>query len=135
MPDLGDRSGEVTHEKYQRLIKAAQSHDTIKVAIAHPCDDIALEGAVEAAHLGLIEPILVGPVHPIHSVAERPGLDISGMEIVASEHSHDSAAKAVELVRAGGVEALMKGSLHTDELMGAVVSRQAGIRAVRRNSH
>jgi phosphate acetyltransferase len=107
----------------------------IKVAVVHPCDDVSLEAAVEAARLHLIEPILVGPVHRIRSEADRAGWDISGMEIVASEHSHDSAAKAVELVRAGRAEALMKGSLHTDELMAAVVSRQTGIRTARRISH
>jgi phosphate acetyltransferase len=135
MPEIEDLPKEVMHDKYERLIKRAQSQDTIKVAVAHPCDDVSLEGAVEAARLRLIEPILVGPVHRIRGVAERAGFDIDGMEIVASEHSHDSAAKAVELVRAGRAEALMKGSLHTDELMGAVVSRQTGIRTARRISH
>ena len=117
------------------MIKAAQAQGTIKVAIAHPCDDVSLQGAVEAARLRLIEPVLVGPPDRIRSVADAGSFDISGMELVASEHSHDSAAKAVELVTAGRVEALMKGSLHTDELMGAVVSRQAGIRTARRISH
>jgi len=126
---------DVPHEKYQRLIKAAQALPMIKVAIAHPCDDVSLQGAVEAARLRLIEPILVGPVERIHSVARATGLEIGVMDIVASEHSHDSAAKAVGLVTAGRVEALMKGSLHTDELMGAVVSRDAGIRTARRISH
>ncbi len=126
---------ERTHDKYERLITRAQSEDMIKVAVVHPCDDVSLEAAVEAARLHLIEPILVGPVHRIRSEADRAGWDISGMEIVASEHSHDSAAKAVELVRAGRAEALMKGSLHTDELMAAVVSRQTGIRTARRISH
>ena len=90
---------------------------------------------MEAARLHLIEPVLVGPVDRIRSVAERGGWNIDTMEIVASEHSHDSAVKAVELVRAGRVEALMKGSLHTDELMAAVVARQGGIRTARRISH
>jgi len=103
--------------------------------VAHPCDEVSLQGAVEAARLKLIEPILVGPADRIRSVADRGGFDIDGMEIVASEHSHDSATKAVELVTAGRVEALMKGSLHTDELMGAVISRQSGIRTARRISH
>jgi phosphate acetyltransferase len=105
------------------------------VAVAHPCDDVSLQGAIEAARLGLIEPILVGPVERIRGAARTAGFDIGGMETVASEHSHDSAAKAVGLVTAGRVEALMKGSLHTDELMGAVVSREAGIRTARRISH
>jgi len=123
------------HEKYQRLISAAQGESAITTAVVHPCDDVSLQGAVEAARLRLIEPILVGPPDRIRRVAETGGFDISAMELVPSEHSHDSAAKAVELVTAGRVEALMKGSLHTDELMGAVVSRQAGIRTARRISH
>jgi phosphate acetyltransferase len=130
MPEPADR-----HVKYQRLISAAQTGHTIGCAVAHPCDDVSLQGAVEAARLGLIKPILVGPADRVRRVADRCGLDIGGMEIVGSEHSHGSAAKAVELVTAGRVEALMKGSLHTDELMGAVVSRQAGIRTARRISH
>jgi phosphate acetyltransferase len=129
MPDGG------AHEKYRRLIKAAQAQPTIKVAVAHPCDDVSLQGALEAARLGLIEPVLVGPEKRIRKAAEQTGLDIDAMEIVASAHSHASAAKAVELVTEARVEALMKGSLHTDELMAAVVSRQAGIRTARRISH
>ena len=135
---MRDHAAPATQEprdKYQRLIKAAQAEATIKVAVAHPCDEVSLGGAVEAARLHLIEPILVGPEARIRAVAARAGLDISAFEIVPAEHSHDSAAKAVELVTAGRVEALMKGSLHTDELMGAVVSRQAGIRTARRISH
>ena len=135
MSDATERPASGPHEKYERLIKAAQGQATIKVAVAHPCDDVSLESAVEAARLRLIEPILVGPEERIRAVAAGAGLDISGLEIVASEHSHDSAAKAVELVTAGRVEALMKGSLHTDELMAAVVSRQGGIRTARRISH
>jgi len=135
MPDTAELAKPVAHEKYERLIKAAQTQATIKVAVAHPCDDVSLEGAVEAARLRLIDPILVGPQERIRACAARAGLDISAMEIVNSEHSDDSAAKAVELVTAGRVEALMKGSLHTEELMAAVVSRQAGIRTARRISH
>jgi phosphate acetyltransferase len=129
MPDGG------AHQKYQRLIKAAQAQPTIRVAVAHPCDDVSLQGALEAARLGLIEPVLVGPEKRIRKAAEQAQLDIGAMEIVRSAHSHDSAAKAVELVTEARVEALMKGSLHTDELMAAVVSRQAGIRTARRISH
>jgi phosphate acetyltransferase len=132
MPNAVERP---KHDKYERLIRAAQSQSAITVAVAHPCDDVSLHGAVEAARLRLIEPILVGPTARIHDIAARAGLDVSAMELVESEHSHDSAAKAVELVTAGRAEALMKGSLHTDELMGAVVSRQAGIRTARRISH
>jgi phosphate acetyltransferase len=130
MPEAADG-----HAKYQRLIRAAQTQSVIECAVVHPCDDVSLKGAVEAARLGLIKPILVGPAERIRRVADHGGCEIDGMEIVASEHSHDSAAKAVGLVTAGRAEALMKGSLHTDELMGAVVSRQSGIRTARRISH
>jgi phosphate acetyltransferase len=130
-----ERPATLAHEKYERLIKLAQSHPTIRAAVAHPCDDVSLQGAAEAARLRLIEPILVGPVERIRRVAEHAQIDIGAMEMVNAEHSHDSAAKAVDLVTAGRVEALMKGSLHTDELMGAVVSRQGGIRTARRISH
>ena len=135
MPDAAERPIEIAHEKYERLVKAAQAQATIKVAVAHPCDDVSLRGAVEAAQLHLIEPILVGPAERIRAVARGAGLDISAMEIVNAEHSTDSAEKAVALVTAGRVEGLMKGSLHTDELMKAVVSRQGGIRTARRISH
>ncbi|MGC1407448.1 MAG: hypothetical protein WA864_00720 [Acetobacteraceae bacterium] len=109
MADQVDRCKSLTHDKYERLIKAAQAQSAIKVAVAHPCDDVSLECAVEAARLDLIEPILVGPAGRIRDVAKHAGLDIAAMEIGNSEHSHDSAAKAVELVTAGRVEALMKG--------------------------
>jgi phosphate acetyltransferase len=122
------------HVKYERLIETARKLPPVRTAIAHPCDQISLESAIEAAKLGLIMPILVGPKSRIQEVAARWNLDISGMPIIDSEHSHDSAAKAVEQVRSGAAEALMKGSLHTDELMGAVVSK-SGIRTARRISH
>ena len=104
-------------------------------AVAHPCDDVSLGGAVEARKLGLIEPILVGPPARIRDVAARYGIDITDLPIVESAHSHDSAAKAVALVREAKAAALMKGSLHTDELMAAVVARDTGIRTERRISH
>ena len=125
----------VGREKYQRLIAAARGQTRIKVGVAHPCDEVSLRGAVEAAKLGLIEPILVGPPERLSRVAAEAGLDVSGFETVPSAHSHDSAAKAVGLVTSGRVEAVMKGSLHTDELMGAVVARDGGIRTERRISH
>ncbi len=130
------KSGEpVGREKYQRLITAAQKETRIKVAVAHPCDDVSLRGAIDAHKLGLIDPILVAPPERIRKAAKEADLDISGFELVASAHSHDSAAKAVGLVTAGRVEALMKGSLHTDELMSAVVAHEGGIRTERRISH
>jgi phosphate acetyltransferase len=132
---MTDESGPVGGEKYRGLIAAAQSQTRIKVAVVHPCDDVSLRGAIEAHDLGLIEPILVAPPEKTRNAAREAGLDISGFELVESAHSHDSAAKAVGLVTAGRVEALMKGSLHTDELMGAVVAREGGIRTERRISH
>jgi phosphate acetyltransferase len=124
-----------SNERYERLLRHAQALPPVTTAVAHPCDEISLKAAVEAARLGLIAPILVGPPDRIRAVAERAGLDISGFPLKESAHSHDSAAKAVELVREGKAEALMKGSLHTDELMGEVVSRETGIRTARRISH
>jgi len=135
MPDATAAATARRHAKYDRLIEVAGQHPAIQTAVAHPCDAVSLESAVEAARLGLLKPILVGPAARLRDVADRAGLDIGAFEIVDSQHSHDSAAKAVDLVRAGRAEALMKGSLHTDELMGAVVSRDAGIRTARRISH
>ena len=122
-------------ERYDRLVRAAQQLPPVTTAVAHPCDQISIEGVVEAAKLGLIAPILVGPPARIREAAEQAEADISSFPLEESAHSHDSAAKAVELVRQGKAEALMKGSLHTDELMGAVVARETGIRTARRISH
>ena len=134
MPDATPPSAG-PREKYERLIAAARTHAPLTTAVVHPCDEVSLESAVEAAREGLLAPILVGPAARIRAVAAKASLDIGAFEIVESAHSHDSAAKAVELVRCGRAEALMKGSLHTDELMGAVVSGATGIRTARRISH
>ena len=123
------------HEKYQRLIDFCQALPPTPTAVAHPCDESSLQGAVDAAKLGLISPILVGPRDKIEAVARKAGIDIAPYPIVDAAFSQDSAAKAVELVRLGKAEALMKGSLHTDELMGAVVRRDTGLRTSRRISH
>jgi phosphate acetyltransferase len=135
MPDTATQTSTGPHAKYHRLIEVARKHPPMATAVAHPCDRVSLESAVEAANLGLMKPILVGPPARILDVASREALDIGAFEIVESAHSHDSAAKAVELVRMGRAEALMKGSLHTDELMGAAVARDTGIRTERRISH
>src|SRR3954464_3653861 len=135
MIESAEKPRERDRTKYQRLIAMAQTQSAVRTAVVHPCDDVSLQGAIEAAKLRLVEPVLIGPAERIRNVAAASGLDIAGMEIVNAEHSHDSAAKAVELVRAGQAEALMKGSLHTDELMAAVVSRTTGIRTARRISH
>ena len=121
--------------KYEQLLERCKSMEPIPTAVAHPCDETSLSGAVEAASKGLIQPILVGPQDKIKSVAKSAGIDLSPFEIVDAPHSHASAAKAVELLREAKAELLMKGSLHTDELMGAVVSRDGGLRTARRISH
>lgn len=123
------------HEKYERLITAAKRISPAPTAVAHPCDRTSLEGAVDAAKLGLIAPILVGPAARIRQAAIEAELDISAFPIVDTPHSHASAQQAVELVREGKATALMKGSLHTDELMGAVVKSDTGLRTSRRLSH
>jgi phosphate acetyltransferase len=123
------------HDKFRQLVTRAQKHAPARTAVAHPCDKSSLEGVVEAAKMKLIDPILVGPEQRIRAAAAENNIDISQFEIVDAEHSHDSAAKAVALVREGRAEALMKGSLHTDEIMGAVVARDTGLRTARRISH
>jgi phosphate acetyltransferase len=123
------------HLRYERLLAAARELPPIRTAVVHPCDDVSLRSAAEAAKMGLIEPILVGPEARIHAVAAALKLDVSAFPIVSTEHSHASAARAVELVREGEAQALMKGSLHTDEVMAAVVARETGIRTERRVSH
>ena len=124
-----------THEKYNRLIEAAAAAGPVVTAVAHPCDEASLKVAVEAARLGLITPVLIGPPARIKEVAARHGIDIGGFRTVDLLHSHDFSGQGRELVRNGEVEALMKGSLHTDEVMGAVVAREGGIRTSRRISH
>jgi phosphate acetyltransferase len=123
------------HEKYNKLLDFCRTLPPTPTAVAHPCDESSLQGAVDAAKMGLIAPILVGPRSRIEAVAKQFGIDISGLPIVDAAHSHEAAEKAVALVREGRAEALMKGSLHTDELMGAVVSREGGLRTARRVSH
>jgi phosphate acetyltransferase len=125
----------VPRERYDRLVREAQRLPPVITAVVHPCDQISIEGVVEAANLGLIAPILVGPPARIRDAAQQAEAEMSSFPIEGTAHSHDSAAKAVELVRQGKAEALMKGSLHTDELMGAVVARETGIRTARRISH
>jgi phosphate acetyltransferase len=123
------------HEKYQRLIARCKAMEPVPCAVAHPCDESSLRGAVEAGELGLLRPILVGPRARITALAAQHGLDISALELVDAAHSVESAQVAVRLAREGKVEMLMKGSLHTDELMAAVVKRETGLRTSRRISH
>ena len=124
-----------THSKYQRLLDACKGLPALPTAVVHPCDTAAIDGAIGAARLGLIAPILVGPQQKIREAARKADVDISPYPIVDAEHSHAAADKAVELVLQGRAEALMKGSLHTDELMAAVVKRDGGLRTARRISH
>jgi phosphate acetyltransferase len=123
------------HEKYQRLIDYCHTVPPLPTAVVHPCDQSSLMGAVEAAQLGLIAPILVGPVERIRAVARDNGIPISDYALVDARYSEAAAEAAVQLVREGKAEALMKGSLHTDELMAAVVRRDSGMRTGRRVSH
>lgn len=121
--------------KYERLLERCKSFAPVPTAVAHPCEETALTGAVEAAQAGLIVPILVGPGRKIEETAKSAQLDLSSFEIVDTPHSVASAIQAVSLVREGKAEVLMKGSLHTDELMSAIVSREGGMRTGRRISH
>jgi phosphate acetyltransferase len=123
------------HEKYERLIERAKRLPALATAVAHPCDETSLRGAIEAAEAGLIVPILVGPKDKIIRLAKSLGLNIEGFEIIDVPHSEAAAEKAVELVRTGKAELLMKGSLHSDELLSAVTKRDTGLRTGRRISH
>jgi phosphate acetyltransferase len=123
------------HDRYKALIERCSSLAPVAVAVAHPCEETALRGAIEAAEAGLIHPTLVGPRQKILQVAAQCGLDLEPYRLVDAEHSHAAAAKSVDLIRAGEAEVLMKGSLHTDELLGAVVSKTSGLRTERRISH
>ena len=124
-----------TRDKYQQLVSTVKSLPATPTAVAHPCDDASLSGAIDAAKMNIIIPIFVGPRHKILAAAKAANLDVAPHEIVDAEHSHDAAEKAVSLVREGRAEMLMKGSLSTDELLGAVVRRDTGLRTARRLSH
>ena len=121
--------------KYEQVLVRCRGIDPIPTAVAHPCESTALIAALEAAQKGLITPILVGPATKIQEVAKQSGITLGEIKIVDAPHSHASAAKAVELVRQGQAELLMKGSLHTDELLSAVVAKETGLRTGRRISH
>jgi phosphate acetyltransferase len=125
----------VPHERYERLIGLAKDVPPAATIVVHPCEETALRGAVEAAQTGIIKPTLVGPAAKIEAVARQADLDISSYPIVDVKHSAEAAEKAVALIREAKGELLMKGSLHTDELMHAVMSKEAGLRTARRISH
>jgi phosphate acetyltransferase len=123
------------HEKYDALIRACQGLVPVRTAVVHPCDEIALSAAIAAADAKLIQPLLVGPEARIRALAASLGLDLAGLRLVDVPHSHAAAEKAVALVRAAEADVLMKGSLHTDELMAEVVRKHTGLRTSRRISH
>jgi phosphate acetyltransferase len=123
------------HAKYERLIARAKQVPPATTIIVHPCDETSLRGAIEAAELGIVIPVLVGPRNKIAAAAAASGLDIGRFEVVDAVHSEEAAAKAVQLVHQAKGELLMKGSLHTDELMRAVASSKTGLRTARRISH
>ncbi|CUK02188.1 bifunctional enoyl-CoA hydratase/phosphate acetyltransferase [Shimia thalassica] len=120
---------------FDLMLKATEPLEPIATAVVHPCDDASLEGAIAARDNGLITPILVGPKDKINAAASEAGLDISGCEIIDAAHSHEAAKLAVSLVHEGRAQALMKGALHTDEIMGEVVHKTRGLRTERRMSH
>ena len=123
------------HDVFAKLLARCEPLEPVSCAVVHPCDADSLMGALEAAKRRLIVPVLVGPPARIRAVAAAQGADLAGLRLVATEHSHASAEAAVALARAGEVETLMKGSLHTDELMHAVVATGTGLRTARRVSH
>ncbi|HKJ95102.1 MAG TPA: bifunctional enoyl-CoA hydratase/phosphate acetyltransferase, partial [Gammaproteobacteria bacterium] len=128
--ELADRG-----DRLRGIIERAKSLPALTMAVVHPVDDASLLGTVRAAEAGLISPVLVGPEERIRAAAERARVDIGDFRIVSTEHSHEAAERAVDLIRSGEADSLMKGKLHTDELMAAVVRREAGLRTERRISH
>ncbi len=121
--------------RYRQLLDAARRFDPVRTAVVHPCDAVSLAGAMQAKQARLIVPILVGPAAKIRRAAADSGQDLGDVEIVDVPHSHAAAERAVALGREAKVEALMKGALHTDELMAAVVDKAGGLRTERRMSH
>ena len=121
--------------KYERLLERCRGLEPIPTAVAYPCEETALAGAIDAAKAGMIVPILVGPATTIAAIAKEKGIDLGGVEVVDVADSRAAAAKAVELVRSGKAELLMKGSLHSDEILAAVVAKESGLRTGRRLSH
>ena len=132
---MEDVPGHNRPSSFDAMLAATAPLDPIVTAVIHPCDSASLIGALEARDKGLITPVLVGPPDRIHATAAEIGADLTGVEIIPSKHSHDSAARAVALVREGRVQALMKGALHTDEVMSAAVDKATGLRTERRMSH
>ena len=130
-----DVTSQVKQDAYEALLRRCLALEPVITAVAHPCEKTVIAGVIEATEAGLIVPILVGPEAKIRKAAQEARLNIGGIQIEDVPHSHAAAAKAVELVRSARAEVLMKGSLHTDELMSAVVSSATGLRTDRRISH
>jgi phosphotransacetylase len=135
MTEVTERQGVETHARYRALLERCKNLSPVATAVVHPCDVLSICAAVEAARLGLIEPILVGPATKVRDAAKAAGVDISRMRLEDVPHSHAAAARAVELVRCGQAAMLMKGALHTDELMHAVLADNTGLRTERHISH
>jgi len=136
--DMSPNAGWLALAKYPRLAALAERARDLRpvcAAVVHPCDVASLGGALEARDLGMIEPVLIGPRRKIQATAEAAGLSLDGLAIEDAPHSHAAAERAVELVRAGSAQAIMKGSLHTDEVMGAIVRDEFGLKTERRISH
>jgi phosphate acetyltransferase len=123
------------HDRYDAFIERAKASPTVRAAIVHPCSPIAIQGAVEVRDEDLLEPVLIGPRAKIEAAAEEAGVSLDGFDIIETEHSHAAATKAVEMAVSSEVSVLVKGSLHTDELLGAVIAHDSGLRTERRISH
>ena len=133
LPDF--KLSETKKTRYEHLLTITEGMDLVQMAVVHPCDPESLRGALLARDHKLIVPTLVGPEEKIRQIAEAQNLDLAGCRLVNAPHSHAAAEVAVALAREGEVEALMKGSLHTDELMSAVIDKNVGLRTERRISH
>jgi phosphotransacetylase len=129
-PLLADKS-----LRYDQLLAAAKGCPRVRMGVVHACSSEVLEGAIQAHRLGLIEAVLIGPIAKMQNLAKLHQLDLTGIKLVDVAHSHAAAAKAVEMARIGEVDALMKGSLHSDELLAEVVNANSGMRTARRISH
>lgn len=128
-------SGATKHPHFEALLKKAQALPAIATAVVHPVDELSLKGALEAARGGYITPTLIAPHAKLAAAAAKLGLPLEGCHCIDVPHSHAAAEKAVELVRAGKADAIMKGALHTDEVMDAAIDKEKGIRTERRMSH
>lgn len=133
-PDSGPKEPSA-RTQLERLLRMAEVQSPLRTAVVHPVDALSLAGAVEAARRGLIAPILIGPIARMRATAEAAGLDLTDLPLIDVQHSHEAAARACELAAKGEAAAIMKGALHTDELLDAVVSSASGLRTDRRMSH